>query len=158
MATGFVLETRFDAPIDAVFAASLDLDLHRASMASSGERAVGGRTSGRIGLGESVTWSALHFGVRWRMTSRIAELDEPHRFVDEQTRGPFARFRHEHRFEPAESGASTVAHDTVEFAAPLGVLGRLVERPVLRPSLRRLIAGRNAHLVAALAERQRPQG
>lgn len=131
------------APREAVFARSLDIDLHVASMAGSHERAVGGVTTGRIALGEEVTWRAWHFGVPIRMTSRVTELEAPTRFVDEQVRGPFASFRHEHVFDEADGG--TLMIDRVRFVAPLGVLGRVAEL-VLRPYLERLIAGRNTHL------------
>lgn len=67
-------------------------------MARSGERAVGGRTSGELALGESVTWRAVHFGIPFRMTVAITEHEAPDRFVDEQVRGPFGRWRHEHLF------------------------------------------------------------
>ncbi|MDF2989877.1 MAG: cyclase [Microbacterium sp.] len=144
----FELRTVVPAPRERAFARSLDIDLHVASMARSRERAVGGVTSGSIGLDEDVTWRAWHFGVPFRMTSRITELDAPHRFVDEQIRGPFASFRHEHRFE--EAAAGTLMIDRVRFVAPLGVLGRVAEL-VLKPYLRRLIADRNAHLARELA-------
>ncbi len=73
-------------------------------MAHTNERAVAGRTSGRIGLGETVTWRARHFGITWSLTSRIVVADAPTRFVDEQVRGPFRSFRHEHRFEASGGG------------------------------------------------------
>lgn len=144
MAASFVCETRIAAPPEAAFDASLDIELHVRSMAASGERAVGGVTTGRIGPGETVTWRARHFGIRWTMTSEIADFERPARFVDRQVRGPFARFRHEHRFEP-DGSSSTRMLDLIEFAAPLGLLGRLVE-PVLRRHLRRLIEERNRHV------------
>ena len=40
-------------------------------MASSQERAVAGRMTGAIELGETVTWRARHFGYWWTLTSRI---------------------------------------------------------------------------------------
>jgi ligand-binding SRPBCC domain-containing protein len=80
------------------------------------------------------------------MTSRITELDRPYMFVDEQVRGPFARFHHVHRFEPARDG--TLRIDEVEFDAPFGPLGVLLERVVLGRYLERLIEQRNRHLVA----------
>lgn len=146
MTTGFTCETRIAAPPAAAFDASLDIELHVRSMAGSDERAVAGVTSGRIGPGESVTWRARHFGVRWTMTSGIAEFERPRRFVDRQLRGPFAAFRHEHRFEADASGTRML--DEVEFTAPLGAIGRLVE-PALRLHLCRLIEERNAHVKRA---------
>lgn len=132
-----------------VFEESLSVDVHVASMSASGERAVGGVTSGRMGLGDEVTWRARHFGVTWRMTSVISACDAPARFVDEQVAGPFRRWWHEHRFEDDGDGG-TVMRDVVEFAAPLGVLGRIAEKAVLRRYLTALIVRRNRHLKAVL--------
>ena len=143
----FELETVVRAPPGRVFDVSLDIDVHQASMQRSGERAVAGVTAGMIGLGELVTWKARHFGITWTMTSRIAELQRPTRFVDEQVTGPFASFRHVHQFTPDADGTRML--DRVTFSAPLGPLGRLAERVVLANHLRRLIVGRNAFVTAA---------
>jgi ligand-binding SRPBCC domain-containing protein len=149
--TRFEVITEIDAPPQRVFDLSLDVGVHTASMAASGERIVGGVASGLMGLGDTVTWHARHFGVRWRMTSRIAALDPPHHFVDEQVTGPFRRWHHAHHFEPDGRGGTRM-RDVVEFAAPLGPLGRLAERLVLDRYMAQLIRQRNEHLRTA-AER-----
>lgn len=113
-------------------------------MAQSREEAVAGVTSGLISLGEEVTWRAWHFGVPLRMTSRITEMDSPNYFVDEQVKGPFQRFRHVHEF--SQDSAGTTMIDRIEFAAPFGPIGRLVERLVLARYLQKLIETRNRHL------------
>lgn len=66
--------------------------------------------------------------VRWR--SEITEWDPPHRFVDEQRRGPYRLWHHEHRFEERDGG--TLCRDMVRYAAPGGPLVHklLVERDV----------------------------
>lgn len=133
-------------PIRDAFDRSRSIDLHTASMAASRERAVAGVTSGLISLGEEVTWRAWHFGVPFRMTSGITQMRAPDMFVDEQVAGPFASFRHEHRF--VDEGGATLMIDRVRFAAPLGVAGRAAEL-VLGPYLRRLIERRNRHLAGA---------
>lgn len=143
----FARQTIILAPVERVWDLSLSIDLHVGSMADSRERAVGGVRSGTIGLDEEVTWRAWHFGLPWRMTVRISALDRPVSFVDEQARGPFAWYRHEHRFEPVEGGTRMIDH--VGFAAPLGVLGRIAERLVLRRHVEKLIDDRNSYLVAA---------
>ena len=142
---------RFDAqalmPVDAetAFDLSLSIDVHLGSFEHSGERAVDGVTAGLIGLGEFVTWRARHFGITWTMTSTITEWDRPRCFVDEQRKGPFKSFRHEHLFQLVEHGTRLVDH--VEFEAPLGVLGRAAERLVLARYLRHLVDVRNTFLV-----------
>ncbi|SED82792.1 SRPBCC family protein [Ruania alba] len=141
----FRTETALDAAPAAAFDASLDIGAHLASMAASEETAVAGVTSGNIGLGETVTWRARHFGLWWTMTSTITQLDRPVSFTDEQVRGPFAQFRHVHRFEPRPDGGTTMTDD-VTFIAPFGALGRVAERAVLGRYVRRLIESRNEWL------------
>jgi ligand-binding SRPBCC domain-containing protein len=146
MVSSFTLVTESELPAWRLFAVSLDIGAHLESMRSSGERAVAGVTSGRIGLGESVTWKARHLGVVWTMTSRITALSEGESFTDEQVSGPFRVFRHTHVFEETPAGSRMT--DRIEVASP--VFGRLAERLVLVPYLRRLIATRNAHLLDRL--------
>ncbi|GAA2843078.1 hypothetical protein FB468_0869 [Leucobacter komagatae] len=149
MASTFTVTTHARVPLEDLFDASLSVDEHTASMSASRERAIAGVTSGDMRLGESVTWRARHFGVWFTMTSKITALDRPNFFVDEQQRGPFKRFRHEHHFERV--GEMTVMRDTITLAAP--VVGVLAERLVLVPYLRKLIRERNEHLTRALTDR-----
>jgi ligand-binding SRPBCC domain-containing protein len=92
-------------------------------------------------LGDDVTWKAWHFGIPLRMTSKITEFDRPGRFVDEQTRGPFASWRHEHRFE--ERDDCTLMIDVVDYCSPLGPIGALVDRIRLERYMVELLQRRN---------------
>jgi ligand-binding SRPBCC domain-containing protein len=149
----FETTTVVAAPVEVVFDASLEVDVHTSSMAASGERAVGGVTSGRLGLGDEVTWQARHLGRSWRMTSRITAYERPRYFVDEQVAGPFAVWRHAHHFETRPDG-TTRMRDVVDFAAPYRLLGRLAERLVLDRYMSRLVVTRNRHLAAACRARR----
>lgn len=53
--------------------------------------------------------------LRWR--TRIREWQPPHRFVDEQLRGPYRQWIHEHLLEARDGG--TLARDVVRYAVPL---------------------------------------
>jgi ligand-binding SRPBCC domain-containing protein len=130
------------------FDASRDLDLHLESMGHTGERAVAGKTSGLIELGEQVTWEARHFGIRQRFTSRITAYDRPRSFQDSMIKGAFHSFVHEHYFEPCPDG--TVMRDVLTFHSPLGPLGALVDRFVMSRYLRNLLMKRNETLKAIL--------
>jgi ligand-binding SRPBCC domain-containing protein len=143
---GFRLETLIEAPVECVFDLARDIGLHERSMAATGERAIGGRTSGSIETGETVTWRARHFGLWWTLTSRITDVRAPTTFVDEQEAGPFAWFRHEHTFRSVPGG--TVMTDDWEHRSPFGRLGRVVDRIVLARYMRRLLETRNAVLKA----------
>ena len=91
-------------------------------------------------LVEEVTWRARHFGVEQDLTSRITAYDRPHYFRDTMVRSAFARFEHDHFFDPADGG--TLMRDVFDFAAPLGVLGRLAERLFLARYMRRFLSAR----------------
>jgi|ERR1700678_1023930 ligand-binding SRPBCC domain-containing protein len=145
------LETVIAAAVGDCFRLSLSVDAHTASMGASGERAVGGVTSGVMELGDTVTWRARHFGIVFLMTSVITEYEYPGRFVDEQQRGPFGRWRHEHRFA-AEDGGTRMT-DVVDFRSPLRLAGVLVDYLVLDRYLRRLLVQRNAWLKTTLEAR-----
>ena len=133
-------------PKPELFDLARSIDAHKDSMARSREDAVAGVTSGLISLGERVTWRAWHFGIPIRMTSRITQMEAPDYFVDEQVRGPFRRFRHVHEFSEDSHGTTMV--DRIEFAAPFGPVGRVVERLVLARYLHTLIETRNRHLTS----------
>ncbi|MFG2500125.1 SRPBCC family protein [Streptomyces sp. NPDC048441] len=145
----FEIITALSAPPDQVFDACLDVEAHTRSMASSSERAVAGITRGSLTLGQSVTFQARHFGVTWRLTARITSWEPSRHFVDEQVAGPFKEWRHAHTFEPDGRGG-TVMTDAIEFASPLGVLGRIADRAVLSWYMPRLIKSRNAYLSTIL--------
>jgi ligand-binding SRPBCC domain-containing protein len=144
------LITHIAAPTERCFDLSRSIDLHQHSLGASGERAVAGVTAGLIGMGESVTWEARHFGVRQRLTSRITAFERPRHFRDAMVSGAFRRFDHDHWFEPDGAGG-TVVRDVFDYEAPLGVLGRIAEAALLTRYMRRLLAERNA-VVKRVAE------
>lgn len=117
--------TKIKADRKLVFDLARNIDLHEISTSQSGEKAVDGITSGLIGLNESVTWKAKHFGVWQKLTSKITELDSPQYFVDEMQQGAFKSFRHEHRF--AESDGFTIMTDIFDYESPLGFLGLIAD-------------------------------
>jgi ligand-binding SRPBCC domain-containing protein len=145
----FELRTAIDAPPERVFDLARSIDLHTASMATHGETAVDGVTTGLIGPGESVTWRARHFFVTFRATSRITAFDPPRHFRDEMVSGPFAHFAHDHYFEPSEHG--TLMRDVFDYESPLGIIGALADALLLRRHMVRLLRERN-EVVRRVAE------
>ena len=131
--TTIVVETRILAPVEVCFDLARDVDAHVATSSATGERAVGGKTSGLLELGDVVTLEAVHFGIRQRLTSRIVEFDRPRRFVDEMVQGAFASLRHTHEF--FVEGGSVLMRDTLTGRSPLGPLGVLADRLFVRRHL-----------------------
>ncbi|HEX7176132.1 MAG TPA: SRPBCC family protein [Pyrinomonadaceae bacterium] len=134
------LETFVAAPAELCFDLCLDVNFHE--RAGHG-RAVCGVTSGRLQLGDTVTWEAVHFFVRQRLTSKIVAYERPRMFTDEMQRGAFARWRHAHRF--VERPGGTLIIDDVDFASPLGVLGKLVDAVLLESYMTRFLVRHNRH-------------
>jgi ligand-binding SRPBCC domain-containing protein len=135
------LETRIAAPAARCFFLSLSIDLHMDSAASTRERAVAGVTTGLIGEGAWVTWRGRHFGLMLHHTSKITRYEPPGFFQDVMTAGMFRSFEHNHRFQ--QQDGETVMHDELRFSAPLGILGRTLERFVIRSYLILFLQERN---------------
>lgn len=154
VAVTFHIETSCLYDVDALFDISLSIDAHLEAFADSRESAVAGIQTGAIGLDETVTWRARHFGVWFVMTSRITSLEPHQRFVDEQVDGPFRVFVHEHQFW--RSGGRTYMRDVVTVGSPIA--GPLIDRLVLVPYMRRLIGRRNRSLLRRLAAGDNGEG
>jgi len=74
----------------------------------------------------------------WVRTELMHVVYEPPAlFVDEQVRGPFKSWRHQHRFTKFENG--TELADVIDFEPPLGLITPLI----ILPRLRRLFAYRH---------------
>jgi ligand-binding SRPBCC domain-containing protein len=133
--------TKINAPIENVFDLARSIDLHMESTRWTGEKAIAGKTSGLIELGESVTWLARHFRIWQTLTSKITEFDRPNYFVDEMTQGSFQSIRHEHHF--SESNGKTLMKDEFVFESPLGILGSFFNWLVLTHYMTKLLEERN---------------
>tara|TARA_R110002049_G_scaffold165631_1_gene331540 strand:+ start:1223 stop:1687 length:465 start_codon:yes stop_codon:yes gene_type:complete len=145
------LTTIISAPILVVFDLSRSIDFHQNSVSKTREKAIAGRTSGLIKLNETVTWSAVHFGVRQQLTTIITEMDSPTYFVDEMVKGAFKSIRHEHYFSFEDEKTTMV--DQFYFESPFGILGKLVNLIILKKYMTYFLQERNKAIKLA-AEKQ----
>jgi ligand-binding SRPBCC domain-containing protein len=144
------VETLVQCTPERLFDLKLDMDAHSASLAATGETATTSSGSPQLDLGDEVTFRAKHLGMTWRMTSRVTAFDRPHRFVDQQVRGPFHQLRHEHIFEAIDPQTTRMT-DRMELVAPLGPLGRLAMHLILTSYMTKLLRTRAA-AIKSLAE------
>ena len=80
-------------------------------------------------------------GLSLRWQTHISVWEPPHRFVDDQVRGPYRQWIHEHTFEPYAGG--TLARDHVRYAVPLDFL---MHRWLVRPDIEKIFEFRSAAL------------
>ena len=82
--------------------------------------------------------------IRVSWTASIIEFKWNGCFADDQSRGPFKRFRHRHHFLRSEQNGidGTVVHDVIDYEAGFGVLGRLAERFFISRMLKEVFAYR----------------
>lgn len=137
----FIIYTKIYASADICFNLARSIDLHLDTMKHTRETAIAGVTSGLIGLGETVTWRARHFGVTMKLTSKITACENPAMFTDEMIAGPFKMMKHQHLFEQREG--YTLMTDEFVYESPLGILGKLADALFLRKYMQQLIEQRN---------------
>lgn len=138
------LTTTIEAPIERVFDLTRSIDLHKLSTKKTNEEAVGGKTSGLIELGETVTWRAKHFNVYQKLTVEITEYDRPNMFRDVMLKGAFKSMKHLHKFE--KEGNNTKMIDVFEFESPFGIIGRLANSLFLKNYMTNFLIERNKEL------------
>ena len=94
----------------------------------------------------------MRIGPLWRTwISEHTACEEGRMFRDIQIKGPFARWEHTHSFEP-DGPSACYLEDRVEYALPLGALGRLVAGRYIRRKLDRLFTYRHELTAAAFRE------
>jgi ligand-binding SRPBCC domain-containing protein len=135
------LTTFIKAPVARVFDLSRSVDLHKKSMAATGETAVAGTTAGLMEKDDTVTWKAKHLLKTRIMKVRITEMQKPDSFIDEMVTGDFKAFRHQHHFKTIENGVFMI--DILDFEVPYGGAGKILSALYLTKYLRRLLESRN---------------
>jgi ligand-binding SRPBCC domain-containing protein len=90
----------------------------------------------RMAEGSLIDYRIRVSGVPLRWRSLIEVYEPPCCFVDLQLRGPYALWRHAHTFEDCGEGTRIV--DRVQYALPLGAMGRLAHALWVRRTLERI--------------------
>jgi ligand-binding SRPBCC domain-containing protein len=106
--------------------------------------------SGHIRPGARTTMYQALGPIRFRLEFEHFLLEEPVRFGERAVAGPFRRFEHVHEF--LVDGARTVIVDRLRFELPWHWGGRLAERWIALPILRRFFAFRERAYHRLIAE------
>jgi ligand-binding SRPBCC domain-containing protein len=86
--------------------------------------------------------------IKWR--TEICDWHPPYKFTDQQLRGPYKKWFHEHTFEDAGNGVTNVIDDV--HYIPRG--GSLVHRLLVKPDLAKIFQYRQDQLVQIFAKPQ----
>jgi len=84
-------------------------------------------------------------GIRMPWLTEITHVNEQEYFVDEQRKGPYALWHHEHRLIPA--GNAVHMEDLVTYQLPAGPLGTLVHGIFVKKRLEAIFDYREEALV-----------
>ncbi|UOQ46868.1 SRPBCC family protein [Gracilibacillus caseinilyticus] len=138
-----------EASVERCFDLVRNVDIHTQTTLKTKERAVGGVTEGLLEQGDTVTWEAVHFGVKQRLTAKVTVMERPHQFVDVMVKGAFQSFTHTHEFIEKEDG--TVMIDRFQYKSPIGFIGVLADKLFLEKYMRGFIVSR-ARALKKIAE------
>lgn len=79
-------------------------------------------------------------GIKIYWLTEITHVRELEYFVDEQRKGPYTLWHHEHHIK--ESAAGVLMTDIVHYIPPLGFLGRLANELIIRKQLKEIFSYR----------------
>jgi ligand-binding SRPBCC domain-containing protein len=130
------------APIDEVFAFHLDTR-NAARISPRTMPVLDVRGSFPLHQGDEIEIVVRIWPTPFRQTWRVRaeRVERPTLVLDSMLSGPFAAWLHEHRFEDLGDG-STRLTDHVDYRLPLGVLGSLADRMLVRHLLERAFSFR----------------
>ena len=87
--------------------------------------------------GTLIDYSLRIRGIRVKWKTRISEWNPPFRFVDEQLKGPYRQWIHEHKF--TNEGSTTLMEDTVRYKV---YGGALINTLFVQPDLMKIFTNR----------------
>ncbi|MDY0101333.1 MAG: SRPBCC family protein [Lentimicrobium sp.] len=62
--------------------------------------------------------------IRMEWITEITHISKPHYFIDNQLKGPYSLWHHQHHFEVVPEGVMMT--DTVTYTLPMGKIGQLI--------------------------------
>lgn len=91
--------------------------------------------------GTLIDYKLLIHGLPMKWRTRINVWQPPHAFVDEQLRGPYRQWIHQHTFDRA--GGGTLVRDVVHYAV---LFDSVVHRWFVRPDIEKIFRYRSDQL------------
>jgi ligand-binding SRPBCC domain-containing protein len=89
-------------------------------------------------------------GIPMKWITEITHVDELKFFVDEQRKGPYKIWHHEHHFKQVENGIEMT--DIVSYEVPFGILGKLAHPLIVKSKLNQIFDYRFKKVVEIFGE------
>ncbi|HNW53861.1 MAG TPA: SRPBCC family protein [Bacteroidales bacterium] len=83
-------------------------------------------------------------GIKLNWVTEITHVREKLFFVDEQRRGPYQIWHHEHHFREVEGGVEM--RDILHYRVPFGILGTLVDHLFVKKKVRAIFSFREKRI------------
>lgn len=80
------------------------------------------------------------FNQKMIWVSEITQMKEKEYFVDEQRKGPYKIWHHEHKISPIENGV--LMTDLVTYQPPMGFIGNIANQLIIRKKLNEIFLHR----------------
>jgi ligand-binding SRPBCC domain-containing protein len=84
-------------------------------------------------------------GIPLAWMTEITHVDPKNYFVDEQRKGPYKLWHHQHHFKAIEGGVEMV--DLVHYRLPLGILGNIGHALIVKKELQKIFTYRYQRIV-----------
>ncbi|HVF96113.1 MAG TPA: SRPBCC family protein [Flavisolibacter sp.] len=91
-------------------------------------------------------------GIPLGWMTEITHVHPPHYFVDEQRKGPYKIWHHEHHFNELEGGVEMI--DLVHYRLPLGFLGNIANSLLVKKELEKIFTYRYAKIEELFGNRE----
>lgn len=146
------LTTFIAAPVDRVFDLSRHLAIYKNLFQNKKLHFTSGAGGYLLNKDETVSIVGKVAG-KTRMTMlKVAGIEKPVSFKEEQVKGDLQLLRHEHHFKQIENG--TIVIDMLEYDLPKDLPGKMMGRMYLRKSLEELVKKKN-ELIKSYAETEK---
>ncbi|MCK1992332.1 SRPBCC family protein [Peribacillus muralis] len=133
-----------EAPVEICFDLARNVDIHTKTTSKTKEKAVDGVKEGLLEQGDTVTWEAVHFGIKQRLKAQVVLMEKPNKFVDVMVKGAFKSFVHTHQF--IEEPGGTIMIDKFQYISPFGPIGVLADKLFLERYMKAFIVSRAKEL------------
>ncbi len=135
------LTTFMAAPVERVFDLSRHLVIYKSLFQGRKEQLTSVAASGLMNKDETISVMGKLAGKTRLIMLKMAAINKPESFIEEQVRGDMMSFRHEHHFKRVDNG--TIVIDIVDYEQPKDFLGKIIGHFYLKGYLENLINRRN---------------